>query len=123
MINKIIILIIFLFNISIYPQDIDTCFTQEELIKLSNKIKLIEEKNKNCDTIIRIYETQIIEYEMLNILYEEKIILKNKHIDLLQEQNKLINEKIDLYKLKWYEEPQYVFPLGILVGIIIVKAV
>lgn len=121
--NKILILI-FLFSFSyVRTQEIDTCFTQEEIIKLSTKIDNLKRKNELCDTIISVYREQILKYEYLEKLNNEKIIFKDSIYVLLREQNNLLIEQNKLNKLNWYEKPEFVFPSGIVLGILIMVVI
>ena len=107
MVIKFIILLMLSFSFTQEPCE-GTCFSEEEVINMTNNIKELQfdleksiEINKNLDSQIQIY----IEQERLN----------QKLIDDYKKQLEMSEEMIKLVKPKWHENKYLWFFGGIII--------
>ena len=91
------LLLILLLSFS-FTQDIceGTCFSEEEVQNMFNNIKELQFKRETCESAYLNLESQIKDYNELNMNYEESI-------KLCEVQIKIKEDMIKTIKPKWYE--------------------
>ena len=73
-----------------------TCFSEEEVQNMFNNIKELQFKRETCESAYLNLESQIKDYNELNMNYEESI-------KLCEVQIKIKEDMIKTIKPKWYE--------------------
>ena len=73
-----------------------TCFSEEEVQNMFSNIKALEFKRETCESAYANLESQIKDYDKLNMNYEESVRLCERQI-------KIKDEMIKTIKPKWYE--------------------
>ena len=91
------LLLILLLNFS-FTQDIceGTCFSEEEVINMTNNIKELQFKREVCESAYTNLESQVQDYDKLTMNYEESV-------RLCEVQIKIKEDMIKTIKPKWYE--------------------
>ena len=124
---KKLFIIILLWPLTFFSQSVDTCFTSNEIIDISNTLDSLYYLDSINNDIISKQENLILELENYVILDSLEIKYKEKQV-------KLLNQTVDLYidrekhlKPKWYDRKVIWFGLGItttlLTGKLIVEVV
>ena len=90
------LLLILLLSFS-FTQDIceGTCFSEEEVINMTNNIKELQFKREVCESAYANLESQIKDYDKLTMDYEESV-------KLCEVQIKIKEDMIKTIKPKWY---------------------
>ena len=90
------LLLILLLNFS-FTQDIceGTCFSEEEVINMTNNIKELQFKREVCESAYTNLESQVQDYDKLTMNYEESV-------RLCEVQIKIKEDMIKTIKPKWY---------------------
>ena len=73
-----------------------TCFSEEEVINMTNNIKELQFKREVCESAYTNLESQIKDYDKLTMNYEESV-------RLCEVQIKIKEDMIKTIKPKWYE--------------------
>ncbi len=73
-----------------------TCFSEEEVQNMFNNIKELQFKRETCESAYLNLESQIKDYDKLNMNYEESVRLCERQI-------KIKDDMIKTIKPKWYE--------------------
>ena len=99
------LLLILLLNFS-FTQDIceGTCFSEEEVINMTNNIKELQFKRETCESAYLNLESQVQEYD-------EYIDDCDENAKLYEEQIKIKEDMIKTIKPKWYHN-RYLWFLG-----------
>ena len=85
-----------------------TCFSEEEVINMTNNIKELQFKRETCESIYLNLESQIKDY-----VEQEK--LNQLLIEDYKKQLEMSEEMIDLVKPKWHENKYLWFFGGIII--------
>lgn len=118
----ILILIMLIACSTVNAQTTDTTytFTKEEVIRMDSLFQVYEQNDSIKKIEIRLLETQIGNYKLLNQQ-------DSTHILFLDEKIKLLDERIVMYKdltkqlePKWYNAPKIHFVLGIVSTVVII---
>ena len=96
------------------PQKPDTCFTQKELLEISNLIDSLSKTNDLNTQIIANYESLINEQETLIKLSDEQVAYKNNQINLFQDNITLYVNRAKLLQPKWYDKKGLWYGAGFL---------
>ena len=73
-----------------------TCFSEEEVMNMTNNIKELQFKREVCESAYANLESQIKDYDKLTMDYEESVRLCERQI-------KIKDDMIKTIKPKWYE--------------------
>ena len=73
-----------------------TCFSEEEVMNMTNNIKELQFKREVCESAYANLESQMKDYDKLTMDYEESVKLCERQI-------KIKDDMIKTIKLKWYE--------------------
>ena len=95
MVTKLLLILLLSFS---FTQDIceGTCFSEEEVINMTNNIKELQFKREVCESAYLNLESQIKDYDKLTMDYEESV-------RLCEVQIKIKEDMIKTIKPKWYE--------------------
>lgn len=98
---------------SINPK-IDTCFTVPQIKNIYHKIKYYEQKDLKSDTLIILYDEQII--DLKQTITNDSIIKfsRSSQIKLLNEKNTELDKIIKDLEPKWYDSKSLWFGFGII---------
>ena len=110
--------IFFIFFYNVKSQEIDTCFTKEEIKNIYYEVRSLQENDRLCDSIIIEYNTQKQLYK--NIIKLDSIKYENeKSINkILEDSNKNLKERVKQLEPKWYDDKVVWFGLGVFLTII-----
>ena len=102
------LLLILLLNFS-FTQDIceGTCFSEEEVINMTNNIKELQFKREVCESAYTNLESQVQDYDKLTMNYEESV-------RLCEVQIKIKEDMIKTIKPKWYDNKYLWFFGGVI---------
>jgi hypothetical protein len=116
---KLIIVFLFILTPILNAQDIDTCFTQEEIINISTHITELQLKDSLSTAIIVEQEYQL--QQMNSVFVIDSIIIENYKIrEKFYLENELkYKELIIELEPKWYEDPKLWFSAGLIIGFFI----
>ncbi len=103
---KILIILLLSFSITQEPCE-GTCFSEEEVINITNNIKELEFKLEKSKEIEENLNSQIYMYIQSDSLYQSQIMDYKKQIELKDDMIKTI-------KPKWYENKWIWFGLGVM---------
>jgi len=103
---KILIILLLSFSITQEPCE-GTCFSEEEVINITNNIKELEFKLEKSKEIEENLNSQIY-------MYIQNDSLNVSLINDYKKQLELKNDMIDLVKPKWYENKWIWFGLGVM---------
>lgn len=103
--------LIICFSFTGYAQ-VDTCFTQQEILNITNNIKELQEKTELQAKLISHLKQQIIDFELLTKQDSSIIKLQEQEIGLLGNQIDLYKDMVKEVKPKWYERKFIWFILG-----------
>ena len=101
-------------TLQVKGQDIDTCFTKEEVIILDGKINNMKRTIELQDSLLKVYESQIQRYEILIANDTVKYNLMYQKVAILEETNELLRKRAQLTEPKWYENNYLYFIAGML---------
>ena len=73
-----------------------TCFSEEEVVNMTNNIKELQFKREVCESAYTNLESQVQDYDKLTMNYEESV-------RLCEVQIKIKEDMIKTIKPKWYE--------------------
>ena len=94
MVTKLLLILLLSFS---FTQDIceGTCFSEEEVINMTNNIKELQFKREVCESAYTNLESQVQDYDKLTMNYEESV-------RLCEVQIKIKEDMIKTIKPKWY---------------------
>ena len=106
--------LVLLIPISIFAQktEPDTCFTQQELIEISNMIDSLVLANEKNTSIIAEYKILVTQQDTLIKLNTTQISYKDTQIKLLQDNIDLYVEREKSLQPKWYNKKSLWFGAG-----------
>ena len=95
MVTKLLLILLLSFS---FTQEVceGTCFSEEEVINMTNNIKELQFKREVCESAYSNLESQIKDYDKLTMNYEESV-------RLCEVQIKIKEDMIKTIKPKWYE--------------------
>ena len=95
MVTKLLLILLLSFS---FTQEVceGTCFSEEEVINMTNNIKELQFKREVCESAYINLESQIKDYDKLTMNYEESV-------RLCEVQIKIKEDMIKTIKPKWYE--------------------
>ena len=108
--------IILLFPFFSYGQ-MDTCFTQDEIVDISFTLDSLYALDSLNEEIIAHYEEQIESYKQLVALDSLQIEYNKKQIALLKENVELYVEREKYLKPRWYDHKAIWFTGGIITAV------
>lgn len=100
-------------------------FTNDQILKIANRIDSLEKENQKLIELNAINDTLLVKYvekDSLHIASKKQLLIKNA---LMQEQNNLLNNSLNQCveqlqrKKKWWETSKFWFPAGVIVGLIL----
>ena len=100
------------FNTSLAQSDSVT-FSNERVLKISNRITDLEQKDSINEVIIEKYKTQVSYHNALHITDSLLLNFKNQELKLTEHKVDLYKDLAILNKPKWYERRQISFISGI----------
>ena len=108
----IILLLILISLIVVGQNEVDTCFTKEEMITLANKIKTSQHNDSIQKIIIEEKTFQIRGYKSL--LYNDSLMMDGykQQIQFLREQNDIYKKFQRDTKPKWYDSKLIWYVMG-----------
>ena len=119
--NTLIILFLLVNTALISQVDVDTVFTQEQVIRIYNYIDSLEttnvKLNKNLELsnlLIEQYKNENAEYEQLSYLDEKLIKLKDDRIQNMQKSIQAYKDYIKADKKNFIEKPVVWFFIGVI---------
>ena len=111
---KIILVIIFLFfSINVFAQADTICFSEQEVLNISNSIKNLEQKDSLKTSLINELKFQIINFEILIIQDSLYIDLQKREINLRELEIVAYKELYNNSRLKWYDSKIIFYSLGV----------
>ena len=120
-------IIILLWPLFLYGQMPDTCFTENEIIEISETLDSLYYLDSINTEIISQQETLISELEIIGKLDSIELLYTNKKIELLDNNIQLYIQREKYLKPKWYDHKIIWFTTGIattlLTGKMIVEVV
>lgn len=114
----ILFLLICSFNVYSQKQDSVVYFTKSEVIKLANKIRLLQDSSNYKTVIINSQDTLIQIYEARSIVYIDQLKNREETIKLYKDQAEIMNKTILDLQPKWYDNKALWF-IGGVVGTVI----
>jgi len=96
----------------VYSQ-LDTCFTQQEIINISSKIVNLEEDLQLKTDIVDILEDQIEWYDLLHKQDSIYISTQARKLIFLESTIKQYEEAYNIKQPKWHESKFFWFGLGV----------
>jgi hypothetical protein len=119
--NTLIILFLLVNTALISQVDVDTVFTQKQVIRIYNYIDSLEttnvKLNKNLELsnlLIEQYKNENAEYEQLSYLDEKLIKLKDDRIQNMQKSIQAYKDYIKADKKNFIEKPVVWFFIGVI---------
>lgn len=108
------LLVILLFPLYMFSQTIpDTCFTEQELNDISNTLDSLWKVDEINNNIIAKQQQIIKKQESVLYLDSVQIALQKQQVTLLQKNIDLYVEREKRLQLKWYDNKNIWFGLGI----------
>ena len=83
-------------------------YTQEQIIKLANKMTELESTNSSQAEQIETFKELVVKYDNQSHVDSMLIDFQKKQIDILKEREKMYEKQVSLVKPKWYES-KYIY--------------
>ena len=116
-------IIILLWPLFLYGQMPDTCFTENEIIEISETLDSLYYLDSINTEIISQQETLISELETIGKLDSIELLYTNKKIELLNNNIELYIQREKYLKPKWYDHKVIWFSSGILTAVLTGKMI
>ena len=87
-------------------------YTQEQIIKLANKMKGLESTNSSQAEQIETFKELVAKYENQSHIDSMLIDFQKKQIDILKGREKMYEKQVSLVKPKWYESKYLWYAYG-----------
>ena len=87
-------------------------YTQEQIIKLANKMKELESTNSSQAEQIETFKELVVKYDNQSHVDSMLIDFQKKQIDILKEREKMYEKQVSLVKPKWYESKYLWYAYG-----------
>lgn len=113
------LLILFtLLSINVFSQNVDTCFTKNEIINIAYKIKVLQRNDTIQSNIIKQQDSIILDYQTLKSKDDTIIGKQDYAITKYKDNEKLYEKIIKDYKNNWKQRLVY-GGIGLGTGIIL----
>ena len=116
-------IIILLWPLFLFGQMPDTCFTEKEIIEISETLDSLYYLDSINTEIISQQETLISELETIANLDSIELLYTNKKIELLNNNIELYIQREKYLKPKWYDHKVIWFSSGILTAVLTGKMI
>jgi len=116
-------IIILLWPLFLFGQMPDTCFTENEIIEISETLDSLYYLDSINNEIISQQETLISELETIANLDSIELLYTNKKIELLNNNIELYIQREKYLKQKWYDHKVIWFSSGILTAVLTGKMI
>jgi len=116
-------IIILLWPLFLFGPMPDTCFTENELIEISETLDSLYYLDSINNEIISQQETLISELETIANLDSIELLYTNKKIELLNNNIELYIQREKYLKPKWYDHKVIWFSSGILTAVLTGKMI
>ena len=116
-------IIILLWPLFLFGQMPDTCFTENEIIEISETLDSLYYLDSINNEIISQQETLISELEIIGKLDSIELLYTNKKIELLNNNIELYIQREKYLKPKWYDHKVIWFSSGILTAVLTGKMI
>ena len=110
-------IIILLWPLFLFGQMPDTCFTENEIIEISETLDSLYYLDSINNEIISQQETLISELETIANLDSIELLYTNKKIELLNNNIELYIQREKYLKPKWYDNKVIWFASGIITAV------
>ena len=110
-------IILYLWPLMLFSQMPDTCFTENEIIDISETLDSLYYTDSLNNEIISQQETLISELETIAKLDSIELMYINKKIELLNSNIELYIQREKYLKPKWYDHKVIWFTSGIITAI------
>jgi len=110
-------IIILLWPLFLFGQMPDTCFTENEIIEISETLDSLYYLDSINNEIILQQETLISELETITKLDSIELMYTNKKIELLNSNIELYIQREKYLKPKWYDHKVIWFASGIITAV------
>lgn len=100
--KRLCTIILLLFSLTVFTQT-DTCFTQQEILNISNKIVELETKVNLQDDLVFDLKGQVRNYKTLASQDSTYVAYQKQEIMLLTKQINLYQDLYNQTKPKWYQ--------------------
>jgi hypothetical protein len=110
-------IIILLWPLFLFGQMPDTCFTENEIIEISETLDSLYYLDSINNEIISQQETLISELETITKLDSIELMYTNKKIELLNSNIELYIQREKYLKPKWYDHKVIWFASGIITAV------
>ena len=110
-------IIILLWPLFLFGQMPDTCFTENEIIEISETLDSLYYLDSINTEIISQQETLISELEIIGKLDSIELLYTNKKIELLNNNIELYIQREKYLKPKWYDHKVIWFASGIITAV------
>ena len=116
---KLLIVFLFILTLTSKSQDIDTCFTKEEIVNISTHITELQLRDSLSTVIIVEQEYQLQQMDSLFVI--DSLIIENYKIrEKFYLENEIkYQELIIELEPKWYEDPKLWLSGGLIIGFFI----
>ena len=116
-------IIILLWPLFLFGQMPDTCFTENEIIEISETLDSLYYLDSINNEIISQQDALISELETITKLDSIQLLYTNKKIELLNNNIELYIQREKYLKPKWYDHKAIWFGTGILTAILTGKMI
>jgi len=116
-------IIILIWPLFLFGQMPDTCFTENEIIEISETLDSLYYLDSINNEIISQQETLISELETIANLDSIELLYTNKKIELLNNNIELYIQREKYLKPKWYDHKVIWFSSGILTAVLTGKMI
>jgi hypothetical protein len=116
-------IIILLWPLFLFGQMPDTCFTENEIIEISETLDSLYYLDSINNKIISQQDALISELETITKLDSIQLLYTNKKIELLNNNIELYIEREKYLKPKWYDHKVIWFGSGILTAVLTGKMI
>ena len=105
----------------LFSQDKTYTFTEEEVVNMGNKVKVLEQTVENQSEQLGIYSELMKKYENQTQIDSMLISFKTQQVDILKDREVLYEKQIKLVRPKWYENKWLYFTYGVIATSVSVK--
>ena len=120
---KKIFIILFIWPLITFSQTVDTCFTSEEIIDISETLDSLYYLDSINNEIISQQEILVSELETVIKLDSIEMLYTTKKISLLENNIELYIQREKYLKTKWYDHKVIWFSSGILTAVLTGKMI
>jgi len=112
--KQVIFLLLMILSVVSFSQSDSTTFSNNQVLRISNKIIELQQKDSINDLIITEYKTQISYYKAVQLTDSMMMVLKNRELELTNTKVELYKDLAKLNKPKWWERkfPMFISGMG-----------